>query len=342
MYFVRHGQTCFIGKRFRDVGELWNPTEIQEYDNLVFFDNEGLEDFISRVKKTDPVVFVSLVGCGTIEQLQRLSEMLSDGIKLEEITVSVDMVYKLLDYPNLWLGSEMWKATENCSGRLEPLDFADVNGRTCAFNVFSATKLLAKANEIIDWIESWKPVNNLEKVLLLDIWFQRTIQYIKDKESIAGGETYVCEDMVRSSLTEDVLLNHYGVCSDIAFSAALILNNPKVNIHCRQVSANCHSWNIIRIEDKEYYMDFTHNITRNPYRLSDALMTAGYCSNNTLLGKKDAMKKYEGPFDYPGDHLSDKSYDRKTIQKCLGDFKRKGIELTWIPQLVKNQCKKRA
>lgn len=340
MYYVCFDHNFFIGDRYKDVGEIWRTGIIKECDNLIFFDSEDVEYFIENNKDNDITVFISLVSCGTENQFKKLFEMQNAGIKFEEITLSADMVYKALDYPKLWLGSEKWNKGNDHSGRLDPLDFRVTKEGICAFNVGTARKLLDKVDEIINWIESWNPSNDLEKVLLLDAWMQKTIQYIKDKESEAGKEIYECPDMSRSSITEDVLMNHFGVCSDIAFSAALILNNPRVNIRCRQVGAYDHSWNIIMLDNKEYYMDFTHNITRNPYRLSDALMAAGYCYKYTLLGKKEAMEEYGGPFEYPADSLSEESYDRDIIQRHLEKLSEKGLELKWVPQLVKPQKKR--
>ena len=213
------------------------------------------------------------------------------------------------------------------------------NGKMIAFTVGNARNLLNQADEVIDWIENSSPESELDKVLLLDLWFQKNIQYIKGRESIAGGKTYVCEEISRESQTEDVLLSHFGVCADIAFTACLILNHPRMNIYCRQIHSEeqQHSWNVIKLNEKEFYTDFTHNITRNPYRLSETLMTTAYCCDNTLLGKTEACVKYGVPSNYTGIDLSDISYSRVDINNCLQRFRIGGINLTWNPIPVKKQ-----
>ncbi len=339
LYYVRRSNACFMSEKIKENGILWDSSNcLQDYDNLVFQDNATIESFLKAATVLDKKIFcISLSGCGSTDVFRDLLKMKADGL-VEEIVISPDVLFKALDYPDLWIGAESWSKANN-DGRLVPLDYAFSNGKMIAFTVGNARNLLNQADEVIDWIENSSPESELDKVLLLDLWFQKNIQYIKGRESIAGGKTYVCEEISRESQTEDVLLSHFGVCADIAFTACLILNHPRMNIYCRQIHSEeqQHSWNVIKLNEKEFYTDFTHNITRNPYRLSETLMTTAYCCDNTLLGKTEACVKYGVPSDYTGIDLSDISYSRVDINNCLQRFRIGGINLTWNPIPVKKQ-----
>lgn len=246
---------------------------------------------------------------------------------IRSIRIPVQFVYKYLDCYNFEVGAEVWDNYGAPAG----LEVIDESVRT----ILSIMELMPKVEAVVNFISSSNPISDLEKILLLDYWLQRHIQYIKAKETVGIDGIYICNSMNREAVASDVLLNHYGRCSDIAFVAALILNHPKVNIQCRQVISrkDCfnHSWNIALCGDGEFFVDFTRNITRNKRRRLDAIQALSYCPIYTLLGKKNSIVQEYGISDiYDCNRVSPDDYDREMLSQKVKELISNGkIQAEW-------------
>lgn len=320
---------CFFGDRFPTTDLSAVEASTVSYSSLVFFQQRDFFALEDKLPHIPAPVDVCLVGCVSTELLEYLQELQKAG-RIRRTLVSIADVYKALPFTDVSVGAEKWDNMGTPDGLCE-LDYSVVN-------VGDVQKLLPSIEHIVDEIAGYRPTSDLERILLVDLWLQRNVQYIKGRESQAQGGIYLCEDMNRESLAEDVILHHFGRCEDIAFTAAMILNHPRISVPCRQVSASRigfnHSWNIITLEESDYYTDFTHNITRNPDLVPNALKARSYSPQFTLLGVRDALSKYGTTNEYHNDYFSIESYDRAKIEITLNKLTSMGISLSWDDHLV--------
>ena len=302
------------------------------YTQLVFYNKAAAREAGTLIKefpfkgKERNTIRVHLIDCVDNELIELLLDLKREHMILE-IYVSMPDVYKVIEQSGIKPGIEIWDDW----GKPDALRFCDI----VINDVSKIKELTPYVEQVVEDLLKYHPQNDLETILLLDIWMQRYIQYIKGKESVGKEGIYICDDLDRDSNLTDVLLHHFGRCEDIAFTAALILNHPRIGMFCRQVSVVRedgfnHSWNMVRCNGKEYYIDFTHNITRNPQKVSNALKAESYSNLFTLLGKKDAEKKYGFPVGYSAENISSTSFDKKTICDAITRLqKREGIKLSW-------------
>lgn len=320
---------CFAGNHFPKLDLSATETLEASYSSVVFFDQCDFFVLQEMFNLFPAPLDVCLVGCVSFESVEKLLALQKNG-KVRKILVSIADVYNIFPYADIMVGAERWENWGTPDGLLE-LDLS-------VSNVGDIQKLRPPIDDIVDEILKHNPTGDLEKILLVDLWFQKNVQYIKDRESQAQGRIYLCEGMNRESQAEDVIMHHFGRCEDIAFTAAMILNHPKICVPCRQVSVARagfnHSWNIITLDGVDYYTDFTHNITRNPNLVSNALKARSYCPQFTLLGLRDAFAKYGTTEEYPSDCFSIESYDRQKIDETLKRFVSEGIPLSWDDHLV--------
>jgi len=133
-------------------------------------------------------------------------------------------------------------------------------------------------------------LTQLEQIIWIDNWMQKNIQYIKNRETSANGEIYICEKIEKQAVVTDVFKNHFGVCEDISASIAAILYFLDITFEVLQ--GNGHAWLLVEVEGNDYLWDCTHNITRNPNRVHEALKASEYSHSFTLIGQNDYISKY--------------------------------------------------
>ena len=185
------------------------------------------------------------------------------------------------------------------------------NAGTLRYSQFKA--LLPEAIRISETIKSMG-LGKLESIIWVDNWFQENIQYIKDKESIALGEVYVCPSIERQATVPDVFLNHYGTCEDIAVSIASILSLINIDYHI--IQAKEHAWLLVGFEGTYYVWDCTRNITRNKCRMESALKALTYSSEYTLIGYDKFSNDYLTNSEvWP--KVSTEDYPRETIIETM-------------------------
>ena len=268
---------------------------------ILINDKEVLQKYKSRIDINLGVDFDK-------NQLERIIKLDSEN-SIRSIRIPSQFVYKYKYYRNLEVGAELWDYYGTPAG----FEVVDESVRT----VQSILELMPKVEEVVNYILSRNPDSDLEKILLLDYWMQRHIQYIKAKETKGIDGIYVCNSIESEAVVSDVLLNHYGRCADIAFAAAIILNHPELNITCRLVTSNKnnHSWNIVLCGEDEYFMDFTRNITRNKKRRRDAIQAVSYSTNYTLLGKNNdiVIEEYGISDIYDCSRVSPNDYNREIM-----------------------------
>lgn len=306
---------------------------------LVFF-GEPNEESLSVIKNNkdylDSITYKQLHFVSNKPQkAEEISNALKKHFQIESISVPVSEFFNYLAQDNYNLGLEKWD-----EGFGSPHGIENVEDQLCS--IVSNKKLIPYVENIINDLQNLNVKTDIEKIVYIDLWIQKNIQYIVGRESkrtVNGKkEVYICESISDEARVDDVLINHFGRCQDIAFSVALILNHPKIGIKCRQVANSSkdinHSWNIVTINGADYIMDFTRNITRNPNQVSGALKAFAYSPMFTLLGKDEVESYYTQNKVYDTHNISNESVDRGLIFEAVEKFKARGVETNWGDFLV--------
>ena len=324
---------CFFGNEYPTKGICEIKEQVNEYSVIIivvssvseYQDAMELIDIIHQGKS----IIVNIDGCSSENIISSFLQQKQKG-RIKQLVVSTIDMYKVLQYNDVIIGYEQWMVNDYPSS-LKELD-ATVKYISCL------RTLLPEINEIIDTIESAQPESDLERIILIDGWIQKHIQYVKERDTVSNdGIHYICEQMGnegQEANSEDPILHHFGRCEDIAFSVAAILNHPRIGIKCRMVGWSDfninfnHSWNIVMCNGKEYYLDCTHNITRNPDRHPTAFKSQSYSTQFTLLGTDDAAEKYSVPECFDSSKLSKASFDRNELKSAITGLVERGVFAT--------------
>ena len=221
-------------------------------------------------------------------------------------------------------------------------------------------------NEISDVIKkefgNFENMTDLEKVVAVDCFLQRNVQYVYYGPTKIGDYVYktpkqhgICEKPI------DAINNKFGICEDYAALMALLLNNPTANIQCYEISRFNHAWNDIVIGGKTYVHDTTRNVTRGKNRFENALQATDYNHDATLSTAKDLFdnKLAKEPLQHEQEPVemlhtcgynkkstqihpySNKPIDRAQIQNAIASLKQKGFNFEFAKQPHHNQYRER-
>ena len=186
-------------------------------------------------------------------------------------------------------------------------------------------RIIPKAEAIKREIDSKMLSTPLQKVLYVDNWMQKHIQYIKSGSFDELGEHFEYPQVTDEAVVTDVLTRHYGVCEDISASVATIMN--LLGVDTEVVGSGNHAWNVIRIGGEWYVWDCTRNITRNENKVPKELKATKYGRNFLLRGSNwpefDDNKyiKYGALYEA----VSEDDYPRSEIEDCISEMTRKGL-----------------
>lgn len=284
-------------------------------------------------KENDKAVQVSISNTVSIFIIDRLLQLKEKG-EIEKIFITVDCIYENLEtcrkYLNqLTIGVENWKNNSNFGenegvwplSESDTLDVIEKHGE--------------KINRIIEDVLSNKPNTDLEKIVLVDAWFQKNIQYVQgEKSNGPGGIIYYAPDNTERAKLSTVFEKKYGECRDIATAVAIVLNDPRLGIKCRVIEYIDHCWNVVKYDGKEYYLDVTHNITRNPNKVKGALKAMCYSDSKTLIGRYEKDCYCVDRTYFNTSLLQDKGFDREIINEVVSHLKARGaIEQNWGEEL---------
>ena len=183
----------------------------------------------------------------------------------------------------------------------------------------SLEKLKDKVSFITD---KYKKYNDLEKIILVSNYLQNNVQFVAgDNISHAFDGTYITDSkgkdisFLEVSTPECVLFNNFGICNGIALATEILLNNNSMNVNVRSLCGLGHTWNIVRLNNKFYYIDNTWNITRNPNRYLGSLKAKSFTDKYLLFGNDD----YDNIINHIPTSLTydvcDKSVNRKKIAR---------------------------
>ena len=88
-------------------------------------------------------------------------------------------------------------------------------------------------------------------------------------------------------MIETVLLKKYGLCTGIANSTTVLLNNPTFRIDTRTIFNSEHAFNIVKYNGEYYFLDNTWNITRSGKEFRKAVKVKEFNSKYILYGRKN-------------------------------------------------------
>ena len=168
--------------------------------------------------------------------------------------------------------------------------------------------------------EKCKDLDDVEKTILVSDFLQDRVQYIeennishaKDGIYITSGRTITPKD---TGYIPNILFNGFGVCKGISSATTILLNNPILNVNVRNARNSMHIWNIVKIDDKYYYVDNTWNITRNPDRYDESLKAKSFSSEYLLFGENRAKEIGHHIPDFSSPVIEQDDYDRDLLNK---------------------------
>ena len=150
---------------------------------------------------------------------------------------------------------------------------------------------LNRIKEVISYLKSLGRFNDLQIIILVANYLQKNVEYLAENVDKVGKyivkldkELDGLEDEV--GLIETVLFKKYGLCTGIANSTTVLLNNPTFKIDARTIFNKGHALNIVKYNGKYYYLDNTWGITRSKHEFEKAVKPVKFNSNYILFGRK--------------------------------------------------------
>lgn len=336
-----------VGKVFQkiDLEDKLRMSEDASYAHIVFCDGLGLIDLeriikIINSKKPSFNIIITIMRTVTIEDIEKITA-LKQASRIKNICVTTEIVGLLSDIDRKWdnyiLASEEWRHFPGeFKSDMHRFDMRGIDGERIH-------RMVCESERIVTKMLDRKPRTDLEKILIVDAWFQEHVQFV-ERETVLGNKRYLC-DNVEGQHIYNVLENRYGVCEDIAFTASLIFSNSLMRIKCRVITdlshekgANGkiigHTYNIVELDGKEYLLDISRNITRNPNKVWNALKATAYSFEHTLLGINDKAG-YIKTNGFDISKISEEDYDRQSLIETLNEMKAaKKIRLNWSETVI--------
>jgi hypothetical protein len=156
----------------------------------------------------------------------------------------------------------------------------------------ASQKDIDTVNSIIEKeFKNFEDMTDLEKVVAVDSFVQREIQYVGRSETCINGIRYSANDkkidefnktidpntekgnqplvyhsQMLGPLTEGNPAKNRGVCDDLAYLPTVLLNNPTANIKCYNKNGSGHHMNLIVLDGEIYCMDLTQNVSAGKHR----------------------------------------------------------------------------
>ena len=158
-------------------------------------------------------------------------------------------------------------------------------------NQFIDKDTLKRIRDIIADLKSTGKYSELQIIILVSAYLQKNVEYLGANKERGPKYTAIVDDPVDGlddevGLVETVLFKKYGLCTGIANSTTLLLNNPEFNIDCRTVFNKGHAFNIVKFGGKYYYLDNTWGITRSSKEFEKAVKPVSFNSRFILFGQK--------------------------------------------------------
>lgn len=173
-------------------------------------------------------------------------------------------------------------------------------------------------SEIYQLAGECRGLDDVEKIIIVSDYLQNRVQYINhDNKSVARDGIYITDLKMSTGSVgniSNVLFNRFGVCRGIADTTTVLLNNPLLNVNVRTVSGLSHSWNVVKL-DKNYHIDNTWCITRNPNRYQESLKARSFSGKYLLFGEKTARDIGHHDIEVVAPNIEDEDYNREELKQ---------------------------
>ena len=150
---------------------------------------------------------------------------------------------------------------------------------------------LKRVKDLVSYLKSLGKFNDLQIVILISNYLQMNTEYLAENIDKSGKYIAKVDDPVDGledevGLIETVLFKKYGLCTGIANSTTVLLNNPEFNIDCRTIFNKGHALNIVKYNGEYYFLDNTWNITRSKQEFPKAIKPVKFNPAFILYGRK--------------------------------------------------------
>lgn len=150
---------------------------------------------------------------------------------------------------------------------------------------------LKRVKDIIGYLKSLGRFSDLQIIILVSNYLQKNTEYLAENVDTYGEYIAKVDNPVEGledevGLIETVLFKKYGLCTGIANSTTILLNNPAFKIDTRTIFNKGHALNITKYNGEYYFLDNTWNITRSKQEFEKAIKPVKFNSKYILYGKR--------------------------------------------------------
>jgi len=311
----------FIGKSEEFIKNSNAGTILVSYDIIV--------NNLDLLKKIVSILRISQINCLDYESALFLEDNLDFNIDLALVDDYQNKDRSYIDTTKfikhnfyIPLSYFMWgiKFNDSCNIRCvryrENDTMTSVNGDNLLYK-----DTLIKLKEIINSVHS-ENLTDLDKCLLVSNYLQSKVQYVQDGLKSYADKVYIIEAFPEEVTSKkvasinSVINENYGLCTAIANTTTLLLNNPIMNINVRSIYGDSHVWNIVTIDGKQYYLDNTWAITRNKNRVEEALKASSFSDEYLFFGvNKSNIIGHHNSLCYCIGEVEQDDYSREDIRE---------------------------
>lgn len=288
-----------------DLNDILNFTDDEILDNVesLYVNYETIVnnfDFFVRVLEILKLKDKYAINVDSYETVKFINDNLKDK---EDIVISILDDYEMKDRSNISKSRiDKVKFSVPLPYIMWGIDFDDFtyvssisynkNAMCYNGNQIIEVDTLKRIKEIISYLKSIGKFNDLQIILLASNYLQRSVEYISENKEVGKDFIYALDEPVEHiedevGLIETVLLKKYGLCTGIANSTTVLLNNPTFRIDTRTIFNSEHAFNIVKYNGEYYFLDNTWNITRSGKEFRKAVKVKEFNSKYILYGRKN-------------------------------------------------------
>lgn len=274
---LSYNLTDFLGENFKPV--LPEEYSLQIYDDRDFNNVNDMEKMIMVINSIFPNYHTIKIYNLKTSSYRKLIDLKKDNkLKLKISQLTLDN-YDVEIFPEI---IPVWIDNQDVSNiplyNSDNVIITTILGNSSVRNDYFDNKILSN-KEFIYYITylaeqiSKYATNDIQKILLTAKIFKENISfdwYFTGDEELLKSLNKQAKELgfkrYISHAPQSILLKRNAVCSSIALFASILLRHPKLNIDIEELTGRAygepHCFNKVRLNNKKYTCDFTHNITR--------------------------------------------------------------------------------